>query len=150
MEGLDKACSTLCWQMMRTLRHGGLGLHMQSDDVSDAAFVDGAGQAEHLKGHPAARCPLQGVSGASVREQWSSLHERYSEESKWDTETKDQPTVFLDSRNGLRGAQQLVRTKGDGASQLPTCCLATTSTPRRGSATLPGSVARPEGSLGPS
>ena len=45
MEGPDKACSALGRQMMIPLRHGGLGLHMQSDEVSDAAFVAGAGQA---------------------------------------------------------------------------------------------------------
>ena len=38
----DKACSTLGRQMMLPLRHGGLGLHMQSYEVSDAAFVAGA------------------------------------------------------------------------------------------------------------
>ena len=59
MEGPDKACSTLGRQMMLPLRHGGLGMHMQSDEVSDAAFVAGAGQAErNLKGRPAALCPL--------------------------------------------------------------------------------------------
>ena len=46
MKGPDKACSTLGWQMMLPLRHGGLGLHKQSDEVSDAAIVAGAGQAE--------------------------------------------------------------------------------------------------------
>ena len=62
MEGLDKACSTLGRQMMLPLRQGGLHLHMQSDEVSDAAFVAGAGHAEHiLKGRPAALCPLQGA-----------------------------------------------------------------------------------------
>ena len=34
MEGPDKACSTLGRQMMLQLRHGGLGLHMQSEEVS--------------------------------------------------------------------------------------------------------------------
>ena len=28
--------------MMIPMRHGGLGLHVQSDEVSDAAFVAGA------------------------------------------------------------------------------------------------------------
>ena len=62
MEGPDKACITLGWQMMLPLRHGWLGLHMQSDEVSDAAFVAGAGEAEpNLKRRPAAFCPLQGL-----------------------------------------------------------------------------------------
>ena len=62
IEGPDKACSTLGRQMMLPLRHGGLGLHMQSDRVSDAAFVAGVGQAErNLKGRSAALCPLQGA-----------------------------------------------------------------------------------------
>ena len=59
MEGPDKACSTLGRQIMLPLRHGGLGLHIQSDDVLDAAFVAGVGQAErNLKGRLAALCPL--------------------------------------------------------------------------------------------
>ena len=42
---------------------------MQSDEVADAVFVAGAGQAErNMKGRPAALCTLQGASGASVRE----------------------------------------------------------------------------------
>ena len=45
MEGPDKACSTLGRQIMPPLRHGGLGLHVQSDEVSHAAFLAGAGQA---------------------------------------------------------------------------------------------------------
>ena len=65
---------------MLPLRHGGLGLHMQSDEGSDAAFVAGAGQAErHLKRRPAALCPLQGAGGASVRQRLRSLHARYAE-----------------------------------------------------------------------
>ena len=36
--------------MTLPLRHGGLGLHMQSDEVSDAAFVAGAGEAERIHG----------------------------------------------------------------------------------------------------
>ena len=35
MEGPGMACSTLGRQMMLPLRHGGLGLNMQSDEVSD-------------------------------------------------------------------------------------------------------------------
>ena len=100
---------------MLPLRHGGLGLHMQSDEVSNAAFVAGAGQAErNLKVRPAALCPLQGASGASVRERWSSLHARYAEQCKWNAAAKDLPTGFLDS-NGLLGAHQLVWRKGDDA-----------------------------------
>ena len=118
MEGPDKACSTLGRQMMLPLRHGGLGLHMQSDEVSDAAFVAGAGQLEaerNLKGRPAALCPLQEPGGASVRERWRSLHARYAEKCKWDAAAKDLPTEFLDCKNGLLGALQLVRRKGDDA-----------------------------------
>ena len=155
MEGPDKACSTLGRQMMLPLRHGGLGLHMQSDEVSDAAFVAGAGQAErNLQGRPAALCPLQGACGASVRERWRSLHARYAEQCKWDAAAKDLPTEFLDSKNGLLGAQQLVRRKGDDAchaDMLSSFDLDTQGDTRpRGSATLPGSVARPEVPLGPS
>ena len=49
---------------------------------------------------------------------------------------------LLDSRKGLPG-QQLVTKKGDDT--LPTCYQAPTSTLPRGSTTLPGSVACPEG-----
>ena len=69
----------------------------------------GAGQAErNLKGRPAALCPLQGAGGASVRERWSNLQVL--------------PTEFLDSRNGLLGAQQLVRSKGDDACSANMLC----------------------------
>ena len=102
VEGPDKACSTLGKQMMLSLRPGGRGLHMQADEVSDATFVAGAGQAErNLKGRPVVLCPLQRASGASMRERWSSLNERYAEECKWDAATKD---------------LQLVKRKGDDAS----------------------------------
>ena len=75
MEGLDISCSALGRQMTLPLRLGGLGKHLQSDEVLDAAFVAGAGKAErNLKGRPAALCPLQGACGASVRERWCSLH----------------------------------------------------------------------------
>ena len=64
LEGPDKACSTLGRQMMLPLRHGGLAVHMQLDEVLDAAFVAGADQAErNRKGRPAALCPLLGVRG---------------------------------------------------------------------------------------
>ena len=84
MAATDRACSALGSalgrQMTLPLCHGGLGWHMQSDEVSDAAFVAGAGQAaRNLKGLPAVLCPVQGASGASVRERWSSLHARYAE-----------------------------------------------------------------------
>ena len=112
--------SMLGRQMMLPLRHGGLGLYMQSDEVSDATSVAGAGQADcNLKGRPAALCPLQGAGGASVREQWSSLHARYEEQCKWDAATKVLPTEFLDSQNGLLGAQQLVRRKSEDAPLAP-------------------------------
>ena len=82
----------------------------------------GAGQAErNLQGRPAALCPLQGARGASVRERgagymwWSSLHERYAEQCGWDAAAKDLLTEFLDSRQGLLRAQQLVTRKGDDA-----------------------------------
>ena len=42
----DKACSTLDKHMMPPLRHGGPGMHIQLDEVPDASFVAGAGQAE--------------------------------------------------------------------------------------------------------
>ena len=110
MEGPDKACSTLGGQMMLPLRHEGLRLHMQSDEVSDAAFVARAGQAErNWKRRPGALCPLQWAGGASVRERWRSLHARYAEQCKWDAAAKDLTTEFLDSKHGLLGAQQLVR-----------------------------------------
>ena len=65
MEGPDKACSTLGRQVMLQLRHGGPGLHMQSEEVSDAVFMAGAGQAErNLTGHRAALCPLRGARAA--------------------------------------------------------------------------------------
>ena len=109
-EGPDRACSTMGRQMMLPLRYGGLGLHMQSYEVSDAASVVSDGQAErNLKGRPAALCPLQGAGGASVRERWRSLHARYAEQCKWDAAAKDLTTEFLDSKHGLLGAQQLVR-----------------------------------------
>ena len=77
---------------------------MQSDEVSDAEFV--AGHAErNLKGRPAALCPLQGASGASVRHRWSSLHTRYAEQCKWDASAKDLQTEVLDNRKALLGAQ---------------------------------------------
>ena len=76
----------------------------------------GAVQTERsLKRRPAALCPLHGASGASVRERWSSLHTRYAEQCKWDAAAKDLPTEFLDSKNGLLGAQQLVTRLGDDA-----------------------------------
>ena len=97
MDGPDKAWSILVRQMLLPLRHGGLGLRMHSDEVLDAAL-----------------CPLQGASGASVREQWGKLHERYAELCHWDAASKHLPTEFLDSRNGPLGAQHVTR-KGDGA-----------------------------------
>ena len=88
---------------------------MQSDEVSDAAFVAGAGQAEgNLKGHPAVLRPLQGASGAFLRERWSSLHEPYAEQCGWDAAAKNLPTELLDSRQGLLRMQQLVTRKWDG------------------------------------
>ena len=114
LEGPDRACSKLGRQMMLPLRHGGLGLPVQSDEVSDTAFVAGAGQAErNLKGRPAVLCSLQGAGGACVQERWRSLHARYAVQCKWGTAARDLPTEFLDSKNGLLGAQQLVRRKGD-------------------------------------
>ena len=47
MEDLNTACSMLDRQMALPLRHERLGLRMHSDEVADAAFVAGAGQAEH-------------------------------------------------------------------------------------------------------
>ena len=49
-------------------------------------------------------------------ERWRSLHARYAEQCKWDAAVKGLQTEFLDSKNGLLGAQQLVRRrKGDEA-----------------------------------
>ena len=63
--------------MMLPLRHTVLGLHMQSDEVSESAVVVSAGQAKrNLKGCPDALSPLQGASGAAVRVRWSGRHER--------------------------------------------------------------------------
>ena len=77
----------------------------------------GADQALHnLKGRPAALCPLQGASGAFVRERWGSLYKRYAEVCKWDIAAKHLPMDFLKSWNGLLRAQQFVRRKGDHAS----------------------------------
>ena len=85
--------------------------------------MPGAGQAErNLKGRPAALCPLQGAGGASVRERWRSLHARYAEECKWDAAARDLPTEFLDSKNGLLVAQQLLRRKGDDACHADMLC----------------------------
>ena len=59
----DKACSTLGRQMMFPLRHGALGLHMESDKLSDTsatAFVAVAG-AGHAEG------PANGVPGQQDR-----------------------------------------------------------------------------------
>ena len=49
-----------------------------------------------------------------MQERWISLHEWYAQLCKWDAAAKDLPTAFLDSRNGVLGAQ-LVTRKGDGA-----------------------------------
>ena len=90
MEGHDKACSEQGRQMTFPVRHAGLGLHIQSDGVSDAAFVAGAVQAErNLKGRLVALCSLQEASGACVRERWSRLHARYAEYCKLDATAKD-------------------------------------------------------------
>ena len=87
---------------------------MQSDEVSNAECVAGARLGDcNLKGRPAMLCPLQGASGASVRELWRSLDTRYAELCKWDAAAKDLPTEFLDNKNGLLGVQQLVTRKGD-------------------------------------
>ena len=89
---------------------------MQSDEVWDAAFVVGAGQAEcNLKGCPPMLCPPQEASGALVWKRCSNLHEWCVELCKWDAAAKDLPTEFLDSRNGLLKAQRLVTRKGDDA-----------------------------------
>ena len=64
---------------------------------------------------PSCALPSARACGAFVRERWHSLHARYAEQCKWDAAAKDPPTDFLDSKNGLLGAQQLVRRKGDDA-----------------------------------
>ena len=50
-----------------------------------------------------------------MRARSNSLHERYKEHCKWDAAAKDLPTQFLDSGNGLLGAQQLVTRNRDDA-----------------------------------
>ena len=154
MEVPDKACSTLVTQMMLPLRHVSLGLHMQSDEPSDAAFVAGTGQAErNLKGRRAVLCPLQGASGGSVRERWSSLHAQYAEQCKWDAIGKDLPKEVLDSRNmySLLGAQQLETRKGDDAchaAMLSSFGLRLKPTHvQRGAARLHTSSGRPAGAF---
>ena len=103
MEGPDKACSALGKQMMLPLRHG---LHTQSGEVADAAFVAGACQVErNLKGLSAALCPLQGAGTAPARRR--SVNARYAEQCKWDAAAKDLPQ-YLDGKNGLLGSQQFV------------------------------------------
>ena len=58
MQGPDKARSVLDRQRIVPLRHAGLGLKMQSYEVSDAAFVPGAGEAvRNLKGRPLGTLP---------------------------------------------------------------------------------------------
>ena len=150
MESPDKTCSTLGMQMMLPLHHGGLGLHMQSDEVSAAVLVACAGQAaRNLKGHPAALCPLQGAGGAFVRERWRSLHARYAEQCKWDAAANSLSTEYLDSKNGLLGAQQLVRRKGDDAcyaDMLSSFDLYTTQGQRK-AGRLRSSSGRPAGAF---
>ena len=72
MKSPDQACNTLGRQMMLPLRKGGLGLRMQSDKVSDVAFVADTGQTE--RDASATLCPSQQASGASVREPFKHLH----------------------------------------------------------------------------
>lgn len=95
VEGPDKEPSRWDW-MALPLRHayGGLGLRMPLDEVSDAAFVAGAAQAERsLEGRPAAICPLQSSSDASVRARWSRLHERCAGPCGRDATAKHPPAV---------------------------------------------------------
>lgn len=84
---------------MFPLRHGGLGLRMQPDGVSHAAFVASAGQAQcKLKGRPAVLCPLHGVSGASVQPRCSSLCGQYAGRCGWvRLAGKGLPAEFSDS-----------------------------------------------------
>ena len=124
MEGPDTACGGLGRQI-HPLRYGRLGLHMQSNEVSNAAIVDGAGQAaRNLKGRPAVPCPLQGASGALVRERWTNLHKRYVELCKRDAGAKDLPTEFLDRKNGPLKVQQLVTRKRSMPSLRGSCNVA--------------------------
>ena len=124
MKGPDKVCSTLGWEKMLPLRHGGLGLHMPSDEAFDAALLaSGAGQAErNLKGRPAALCPLQGRSCASMRQWRSSLHTRNADQCGWDTAAMDVPTEFLDSshepRRGLQAPDQTPKRKREDACHV--------------------------------
>ena len=50
-----------------------------------------------------------------MRERWSNLHERYAELCRCAAAATDMPTQYLDNRNGLLGAQQLVTGQGDDA-----------------------------------
>lgn len=101
--------------MALLLRQGGLGMRMQTDKVSDTAFVAGAGHQHNLNERPAALCPLHGDSGASESELWSNLHKRCAEQFKWHAAAKDLPAEILGSRNWLLEARLLVNRKGDDA-----------------------------------
>ena len=99
-----KACSTLGRQMMLPPRvahavRRSLGRSVRGWRWPSRAQPEGA----------------PGCALPSVRERWCSLHARHAEQCKWDAAAKDLPTEFLDSKNGLLGAQQLVRRKGDDA-----------------------------------
>ena len=100
------------------------------------------------KGRPAAHCPLQGASGASVREWWGNLRQRYAVLCRRDAAVKDLPMELPDSRKGM--LLHLVTKSGDDAScrrrgMMP-CrrAQALTLIPPRGSTMLPCSVACPE------
>ena len=66
----------------------------------------GAGQAERsLRGRaPPALCALQGASGASVRERWSSLRKRYEEQCAWHAAAEDLPVVHQQQEGAAYGA----------------------------------------------
>ena len=50
-----------------------------------------------------------------MHERCRNLQAWYAEQFKWDAAARDLPTECLDSKNGLLGAQQLVRRKRDDA-----------------------------------
>ena len=83
-----------------------------------------------------------------MRERWRSLHARYAEQCKWDAAAKDLPTQFMDSKNRLLGAQQLVRRMGDDAchDMLSSFDLDTTQG-QRGAARLRSLSGWPSGSF---
>ena len=105
MEGPDKACSMLGRQMMLPLR-GAKIAHSVRHSLGRCVRGQRWPRKRKLKGRPAAICPLQGASCASVRERWRSLHERHAELYKLDAATTDLKQEFLHGRNGTRACDK--------------------------------------------